>query len=93
MESKTNGKTFKERYTEDEDFKAKHNAYIKEKVECDCGKMVMRVAMAKHKRTAIHQKLINAKAKHDAPANEEIEEMVDRMVKLKLRELLKLDNE
>lgn len=82
MEDKTKGKTFKERYTTDAEYKKKHNEYITEKIECDCGRMVMRVAMAKHKRTAIHQKLVNDKN------NEDIEELVDRLVKQKLKDIL-----
>lgn len=79
-----NKKTFKEKYTSDPDYKAKHMKYISEKLECECGCMVMRVAMAKHKRTAKHDKLVKSKQKnHDV----DIEELVERLVTQKLKDI------
>ena len=53
-------KTFKDRY-QDEEYKEKHLKYINEKILCECGKMVARVGMAKHKRCLMHQKRIAEK--------------------------------
>lgn len=90
IEIKQKGKTFKERYNSDEEYKNKHNAYIKEKIECECGKMVMRVAMAKHRKTGVHQRLVGEKTKKEnVLENSEIEELVNRIVQQKLKKLLK----
>ena len=49
-------KSFKDRYNEDPEFKQRHLAYVKEKQECSCGRMVSRSNMAKHKQTELHKK-------------------------------------
>ena len=52
-------KTFKDRY-QNKDFKEKHLKYIQEKLACECGLMVSRVAIAKHRRTKKHLKAVEA---------------------------------
>jgi len=52
-------KTFKEYYA-DPIFKAKHLKYVSEKIQCtDCGKMIARCNITKHKATAKHLKKYN----------------------------------
>ena len=47
-------KSFKEYYSNPE-FKAKHDLYVREKIQCpECTKFVQRVAMAKHKKSRKH---------------------------------------
>lgn len=86
MEEIKKAKTFKERYDSDPEFKAKHKKYISEKILCDCGRDVQRVAMAAHKRSNIHKRLVEQKNQNQ---NEDIEELVDRLVKAKLRDMIK----
>lgn len=47
-------KTFKEKYSTDEEFKKRHLAYVKEKIECECGKMIARSNMVTHKKSHLH---------------------------------------
>jgi hypothetical protein len=51
--------TFKEKYDNDEMFKAKHQKYVLEKLKCDCGCMVTRSNMSNHLKTNKHIKLVN----------------------------------
>jgi hypothetical protein len=53
-------KTFKEYYS-DEEFRTKHKNYMKEKIECECGKEVCRVNISNHKKTPMHKKRLNDK--------------------------------
>ena len=47
-------KSFKDYYSNPE-FKAKHDEYVRKKVQCpECTKFVQRVAMAKHKKSRKH---------------------------------------
>jgi hypothetical protein len=75
--------SFKEKY-QDPEFKKKHNEYVNEKVKCSCGRMVKRVAMAKHKRTKVHQRLVQ-----EAQENPVIEDLVEKLVREKLRQLIR----
>jgi hypothetical protein len=43
-------KTFKEYYA-DPEYKKSHLEYVKHKIKCDCGKLVARSNMSKHKKT------------------------------------------
>ena len=51
----TTTKKFKDYYA-DEEFKEKHLKYLKEKVECECGRIVSRVSMYRHKVSPMHAK-------------------------------------
>ena len=46
----------KKNYYADPEYREKHLAYVKEKIECECGKMVCRCYMAAHQRKPVHQK-------------------------------------
>lgn len=72
-------------YYQDPVFKERHRKYISEKIECDCGRMVMRVAMAKHKRTGIHTRLVKEKKGNI----ENIEELVEKLVAEKFEKMQK----
>ena len=76
-------------YYKDPEFKEKHQKYIKEKIACDCGKSVMRVAMAKHKRTKVHLRLTqdnSSKQLQQIDIAELVEKLVnEKMAKLELR--------
>ena len=58
-ENKKQSKQFKEYYS-DPEFKKKHLKYIKEKVECSCGKQISRSNMSTHVKTKLHQKRLNS---------------------------------
>lgn len=45
---------FKTRYDNDEEFREKHKKYMLEKTQCDCGLMITRNYMTRHKRTIKH---------------------------------------
>lgn len=62
-------KTFKE-YYQDPVFKEKHQKYMLEAIECECGSKVMRSNISKHRKTPKHTKLMNKK-KDDISMNEE----------------------
>lgn len=46
-------------YYQDEEFKKRHKEYLKTKVECECGAIVMRANLTRHKYTPKHQKYMN----------------------------------
>ena len=47
--------TFIEKYNSNPEFKEKHLAYMKEKVQCKCGKTYIRCQGHMHKKTLYHQ--------------------------------------
>lgn len=49
-------KSFKEKYSEDPEFRDRHLAYLREKVTCECGKVVSRVNKQRHMTTPVHHK-------------------------------------
>ena len=53
-------KTFKDYYKDDE-FKKKHQAYMLESIECECGCKVMRSNISKHRKTPKHKKMMDKK--------------------------------
>ena len=53
-------KTFKQ-YYEDPLFKEKHQKYMLESIECECGCKVMRSNISKHRKTPKHTKLMDKK--------------------------------
>jgi hypothetical protein len=53
-------KTFKEYYA-DPEFKEKHQKYMLEPIECECGCKVMRSNISKHKKTPKHTKMMDKK--------------------------------
>lgn len=53
-------KTFKDYYA-DEEFKKKHQKYMLETIECECGCKVMRSNISKHKKTPKHTKMMDKK--------------------------------
>lgn len=65
-------KTFRD-YYQDEEFKRKHLAKMKEKIECECGKFITRSNMAAHKKTNLHLKR-SVKKRPEVP--EEIEDRI-----------------
>ena len=68
-------KTFKEYYANPE-YRKRHLAYISEKVECpDCGFMVVRCGLARHKTSKKHEKAMALK-KQSAEAVREAEKRV-----------------
>lgn len=73
--------TFKEKYDNDEMFKAKHQKYVLEKLKCDCGCMVTRSNMSNHIKTNKHTKLINQIEKQKEERKQQREEK-----KLEIRE-------
>lgn len=86
-DNKKKHKTFKE-YYQDEEFKERHNNYIKQKVPCECGRQVMRVQLAKHKRTKIHEKGLKAKSQSGG-GDMNIKNIVDKLVEERMKEFLK----
>ena len=60
-------KTFKEYYA-DPEFKEKHQKYMLEPIECECGCKVMRSNISKHKKTSKHKKMMDKK---DTSINDE----------------------
>ena len=50
-------KTFKEYYT-DPEFRAKHKEKMRERIQCECGKLVNRYNMSHHKKSHIHIKIM-----------------------------------
>lgn len=53
-------KTFKEYYSNPE-FKEKHQKYMLETIECECGCKVMRSNISKHRKTPKHKKMMDKK--------------------------------
>lgn len=84
--------TFK-KYYDDPVFRAKHKAQCLEKVVCECGRSVARVAMYNHVTTQIHrERLAMKKEKEEAiKKNEEErkikEEKLIQILKEKIQEL------
>lgn len=59
-------KTFKDYYSNPE-YREKHRAYSKEKVECDCGRMISRSNLNTHRKTPLHEKLLTERASTQKP--------------------------
>ena len=53
--------SFKKYLESNESYKIKHYAFMCTKIDCSCGRQVVRSNMSKHKRTKIHIELHNAK--------------------------------
>lgn len=89
MEEKKIKKSFKD-YYKNEEFKNKHQEYIKEKIPCECGCQVMRVGMARHKRSNIHNKNIKRSAEAQRQKFDSLDEYerINRMINEKLDKLL-----
>lgn len=51
-------KPFTERY-KDPEYREKHLQYINEKIPCECGSSVSRCNIAKHKRSALHERKLH----------------------------------
>lgn len=84
-------KTVKD-YYQDPEWRAKHLAKQREKVECECGRKVRRGGLAKHKRTDAHRQALVMKnerpkqetVKQDAPQVKDVpydKEAIRAMVK------------
>jgi hypothetical protein len=54
-DEKPKERLFKNRYDNDHEFRAKHLAYVSEKIQCDCGKTVMRSNFSIHRKSRVHQ--------------------------------------
>lgn len=54
------GKTFRDYYA-NEEFKQRHLARMKEKIDCECGKSVSRSNLSAHKKTKKHLRNIQIK--------------------------------
>lgn len=51
--------SFKHYYHSNEEFRKRHLAKVMEKTTCICGRSVIKANMSKHKKTTIHNKLLN----------------------------------
>lgn len=69
-------KTFKE-YYQDEDFKKKHQDYISQAVECECGKMITRSNLGHHKKTKLHEKKLEKKKTEELNKMNELKEFME----------------
>jgi hypothetical protein len=49
---------FKNRYDNNLEFRARHLAYVSQKLECECGKTVMRSNMSVHRKSKVHESKI-----------------------------------
>lgn len=58
VEIKQNKKKFKD-YYQDPSYKKKHNDYMMQKIDCECGCKVMRANMTRHKQTEKHNRLVS----------------------------------
>lgn len=76
-------KTFKEYYA-DPEYKKKHKAYCLENIECECGRLVSRVGMYRHKSSQIHLKTMQKKEQNTNIIND----IVDRIVTEKLKKII-----
>lgn len=88
--------SFKERYDNDPEFKAKHIKYMTEKKECDCGDMVARNNMIRHLQTRRHEQGVDEKQVRQKTmsmsAYKKMLKQIDEQKK-KLKELLEEDEE
>ena len=71
-------KTFKEYYANPE-FKEKHQKYMLESIECECGSKVMRSNISKHKKTPKHTKLMNKKKDIDLISEEQYNKILNKI--------------
>lgn len=53
--SETKKKSFKD-YYQNQEFRKRHQEYIKTKITCDCGKTFMRVNWARHRKSEQHKR-------------------------------------
>lgn len=67
----TKKKSFKEYYA-NEDYKLKHQNYMKETVICDCGCTYLRYNASHHKKTKKHLLIINLLAQRDILGRNEV---------------------
>lgn len=77
-------KSFKEKYNEDSEFRDKHLAYLREKVTCECGKVVSRVNKQRHMTTPLHKKRMDKAEELDIAAlKKEVAQLKDMISKKK----------
>lgn len=78
------GKTFKQ-YYEDPEFKAKHLARLKQKIQCACGAEVSRSNMATHKKSLKHSKAMKEIYPQDyQEVLNKLEELENKLNQIKL---------
>jgi hypothetical protein len=72
--------------------RSEHNAYMREKIECECGVLISRVNMVRHTHTESHIKIVDQdqyikiiEAKYD--------KKIKKLEREKKRELKKIDKE
>ena len=70
-------KTFSD-YYKDPEFRKRHQAYMKTKVTCSCGKSVMRVNLSRHRKSAFHLENVN-----NTDVKQEVEELKETVKQLK----------
>lgn len=61
---------FKLKYDTDPEFKEKHLKYIKEKINCECGKKLSRSNLSSHRKSKLHMSTVNNKNVHEEEINE-----------------------
>lgn len=85
------GKTFKE-MCEDPEFKKRHYEYIKTYVDCpECGKSVQRCAMARHRKSRQHMKIVDMENEKSGKLRKMIEDEI-QVLKTKLEDIIKTRN-
>ena len=57
---------FSKKYYANDEYKAKHNAYMSEKVACECGVITARANMSHHRKTKYHLKKMDEYNKADS---------------------------
>ena len=76
MSDKIMKKSFKDYYS-DPEFRTKHLAYMNEKKECQCGRVVSRANMASHLRSKLHEKRLKEK---ESTIDSQVKKLAEQMV-------------
>lgn len=69
-----------------------HNAYMREKIECECGSLISRVNMSRHKETESHLKVVDINA-YKKIIKKKYDRKIKRLEREKSRGLKKVDKE
>jgi uncharacterized protein YceH (UPF0502 family) len=81
-ESKSESKSEFKKYYDNPEWRKKYLAYLKERIQCECGAMVQRVQVARHKRRKKHIKLVNEKIeKQKMITNKKMENEIAKLKK------------
>jgi hypothetical protein len=90
MEKMVNNTTsnFK-KYYDNPEWRKKYQAYLKERIPCECGQMVQRVSIARHRRTKKHSNKVKniqqtkKQTEYDKLTHklEKLEKMVQKLIK------------